>query len=129
MSRPVHFEIHATDPARAIAFYSQVFGWSFHPWDGPMPYWLITTGPDAEAGINGGLLQRQGPLPTEGAGVTAFVSTMDVADLDATLAAVTEAGGQVVMPKGPVPGIGWLGYAKDPEGTVFGMMQSDPEAQ
>lgn len=27
-----------------------------------------------------------------------------------------------------IPGVGWLAYAKDPEGTIFGMMQSDPSA-
>jgi predicted enzyme related to lactoylglutathione lyase len=32
------------------------------------------------------------------------------------------------MPKMAVPGVGWLAYAKDPEGTVFGMMQEDPDA-
>ena len=29
MPRPVHFEIHATDPQRAIRFYTQLFGWTF----------------------------------------------------------------------------------------------------
>jgi predicted enzyme related to lactoylglutathione lyase len=40
---------------------------------GAMPYWLVTTGPEAEPG--------------------------------------------------------WLAYAKDPEGHVFGMMQPDPSAK
>lgn len=26
--RPVHFEIHAEDPRRAVEFYSTVFGWT-----------------------------------------------------------------------------------------------------
>lgn len=30
MSRPIHFEIHATGPERAIAFYSGLVGWQFH---------------------------------------------------------------------------------------------------
>jgi predicted enzyme related to lactoylglutathione lyase len=29
MSRPIHFEIHAEDVARACAFYGAVFGWTF----------------------------------------------------------------------------------------------------
>ena len=29
MPRPIHFEIHAGDPQRAISFYNQVFGWTF----------------------------------------------------------------------------------------------------
>jgi predicted enzyme related to lactoylglutathione lyase len=28
----------------------------------------------------------------------------------------------------PVPGVGWLGYAKDPDGNLFGVMQRDPSA-
>ena len=53
MPRPVHFEIPAENPERAMKFYQAVFGWSFQKWDGPMPYWLITTGPASEPGITG----------------------------------------------------------------------------
>ncbi len=44
MSRVVHFEIHATDPERLVAFYTDLFGWTIQKWDGPMDYWLIHTG-------------------------------------------------------------------------------------
>jgi len=53
MPRPTHFEIPSDNPERAISFYEAVFGWKFQKWEGPMPYWLITTGPDSEPGING----------------------------------------------------------------------------
>ncbi len=43
MPRPVHFEIHATDPAAARAFYEGVFGWRFQQW-GDNPYWVVITG-------------------------------------------------------------------------------------
>ena len=62
MPRVVHFEIHAEDPERAVAFYTRVFDWQFSKWDGPMPYWLIKTGPDDQRGINGGLLRRHGTI-------------------------------------------------------------------
>ena len=52
MARPVHFEIHADDPERAVEFYSAVLGWTFTKWEGPADYWLVTTGPDNEPGIN-----------------------------------------------------------------------------
>jgi len=32
MNRPVHFEIHATDPAKLSKFYADVFGWLRHQW-------------------------------------------------------------------------------------------------
>lgn len=33
MRRIVHFEIHASDPQRAIEFYESVFGWKFQKWE------------------------------------------------------------------------------------------------
>ena len=57
------------------------------------------------------------------------VNTMDVADLDATVSTVEGAGGQCVVPKMPIPGIGWLAYFKDTEGHIFGAMQADPAAK
>jgi predicted enzyme related to lactoylglutathione lyase len=60
MPRPTHFEIPADNPERAIGFYGSVFGWQFQKWEGPMPYWLVTTG-DSGTGINGGLHPWTGP--------------------------------------------------------------------
>jgi hypothetical protein len=62
MPRPIHFEIPAEEPHRAIRFYEIVFGWKFDKWEGPMPYWLITTGPEGQPGINGGLMPRRDPV-------------------------------------------------------------------
>ncbi|HEY3840604.1 MAG TPA: hypothetical protein VGL72_28725 [Bryobacteraceae bacterium] len=33
-----------------------------------------------------------------------------------------------VIPKMPVPGVGWLAYCQDPDENMFGMMQNDPSA-
>ena len=63
MPRPVHFEIQAADPKRAIAFYTALFGWTFNKWEGPQDYWLIKTGEKGTMGIDGGLLPRRGPPP------------------------------------------------------------------
>jgi len=126
MPRVVHFEIHAGDPDRAIRFYGQVLGWQFQKWDGPMPYWMVITGPDSQPGINGGLIQRQ--CEVEGQAVIAYVCTVDVDNVDAYVQKATAAGGAVAVPKMPIPGIGWLAYCKDTEGNLFGLMQSDPAA-
>ena len=40
-----------------------------------------------------------------------------------------QAGGRIVMPKTAVPGVGWLSYAKDTEGNIFGMIENDPKAK
>ena len=123
MSRAVHFEIQASNPQALIDYYTGLFGWSFNQWQGG-EYWLIHTGPEDKPGINGGLLPRRGPVPEAMAAVNAFVITVDVDDIDSALARA----GTVVVPKMAVPGIGWLGYARDPDGNIFGMMQEDPEA-
>jgi len=126
MARVVHFEIHAADPDRAVNFYKKLFDWQFQKWEGPMDYWLITTGPNEQPGINGGLVRRQGEI--DGQAVIAYVCTVDVADVDASTNTATSNGAQVVLPKMAIPGVGWLVYCKDTEGNIFGMMQADESA-
>lgn len=60
--------------------------------------------------------------------VNAFVCTVDVEQLDDTLSQVDQLKAEVVVPKMAVPGVGWLAYAKDPDGNIFGMMQADTSA-
>ena len=127
MARVVHFEIHAADPDRAVNFYKKLFDWQFQKWEGPMDYWLITTGPNEQPGINGGLVRRQGEI--DGQAVIAYVCTVDVADVDASTNTATSNGAQVVLPKMAIPGVGWLVYCKDTDGNIFGMMQGDESAQ
>lgn len=127
MPRVVHFEIHAGDPERAVNFYQKLFGWNFQKWEGPMEYWMVMTGPDDQPGINGGLLRRQGEI--DGQAVIAYVCTVDVADVDASLKAALDNGATVAVPKMAIPGVGWLVYCKDTEGNIFGMMQNDPNAK
>jgi predicted enzyme related to lactoylglutathione lyase len=122
----VHFEIHAADPERAVNFYKTLFDWKFQKWEGPMDYWLVTTGPDDQPGINGGLMRRQGEI--DGQAVIAYVCTVDVADVDTSTNTAVSNGGQVALPKMPIPGVGWLVYCKDTEGNIFGMMQADQNA-
>jgi|SRR5579859_7396122 len=126
MPRVIHFEIHAENPERAVKFYGELFGWEFTKWDGPMPYWLIKTGPDSAPGINGGLLPRRGKI--DGEAVIAYICTVDTDSLDAHVQKALAGGGTMAVPKMPIPGIGWLAYCKDPEGNIFGMMQADPKA-
>jgi hypothetical protein len=121
MPRPVHFEIPSDDIEKAIAFYSAVFGWTFQKWDGPMPYWMITTGPKEEPGINGGLMPRQHPQQP-------CVNTINITNLEESLAAVAANGGVCVVPKMTIPGVGWMAYCKDLDGHIFGLMQMDPTA-
>jgi len=125
MARPVHFEIHATDPSVAKAFYETVFGWRIEQW-GPNLYWTIATGDGP--GIDGGLLPRKGPAPIGEAPVSSFVVTVQVPDLAAALTSVVAEGGRVAVDKAAVPTIGWLAYCADPDGNLFGVLEPDPSA-
>lgn len=115
MPRVIHFELPADDPERASAFYRAVFGWSVSKWDGPLDYWLVTTGEEGAPGIDGAIQRRE-----EGATTT---NTIDVPSVDEYVAKIVAAGGQVVLPKQEIPGVGFLAYCTDTEGNVFGIIQ------
>jgi predicted enzyme related to lactoylglutathione lyase len=123
MDRPVHFEIHSADPQRAIKFYESVFGWKAQKW-GDQDYWLLMTGEESAPGINGAIFPRQGPEPTEGQAVNAWVCTLEVADIDQTIKKIEGAGGKVVVPKQTVPNIGTFCQCTDTEGNFFGLIQN-----
>ena len=108
MPRIIHFEIAADQPDRAAKFYSQVFGWKIQKWEGPVNYWLVTTG-EGGTGINGALKERASPS-------VSTVNTIDVPSLDEFLARIKGCGGKVVTPKAAIPGIGYHAYCQDRRG-------------
>ncbi len=122
MNRVVHFDISAEDPERAVKFYGDVFGWTAEKWEGPMEYWLVTTGPDDKPGINGGIAKRQKPSET-------ITNTIEVSSVDEFVEKIRQAGGNVVSPKMPIPGVGYFAMCQDTEGNPFGIMKDDPEAK
>lgn len=128
-SRPVHFEIHAADPRAALAFYTEVFGWTSEDWSefAGMPYFGVRTGEGP--GIDGAIMQRHGEDPAVGGAVAGSVLTMGVADYDQTAARILAAGGTEAMPKYALPGMAWQGYFHDPANNVLGLHQPDPEAK
>ncbi|MBI4717690.1 MAG: VOC family protein [Planctomycetes bacterium] len=117
MNRPVHFEIHASDPEKAKTFYESVFGWQFTQWGGPVEYWIVQTGEGT--GIDGGMIRSQDGAPRT-------VNTVEVGSVDEFARKVTAAGGQVVVPKMPITGVGWVAYCTDPGGVIFGIHEADP---
>jgi uncharacterized protein len=122
MSRVIHFEIPAADPEKLSAFYQKVFGWKFDKWPGPMEYWMVTTGKEGEPGINGGMMKKPG-------GIASTTNTIGVDSVDNAVAAVLKAGGKNIMPKTPIPTVGYFAYCEDTEGNMFGVMQADPNAK
>ena len=121
MPRVVHFEIYADEVARATKFYSEVFGWQIHKWDGPEDYWLAITGPDSESGIDGAIMGR--PLPD-----TAGMNYIDVESVDDYIAKVEANGGTLVRGKMAIPEVGYAAICRDTEGNPIGLFQVDPNA-
>jgi predicted enzyme related to lactoylglutathione lyase len=120
--RVVHFEIPFDDQERASAFYADVFGWQLQAMP-EMSYVLATTGPSeqgppSEPGfVNGGLMSRGGP-------VTGPVVTLDVEDIEVSLAEVERRGGTVVSGRQAVAEMGFSAYFTDTEGNLMGLWQN-----
>ena len=121
MPRIVHFDISVSEPEKAIEYYSNVFGWEIAKWGGPMDYWLVTTGPEGEPGINGGLSKAQEGEP-------GMVLTVEVESVDDFLKTITDNGGSIIEEKAPIPGVGWSAMTADPLGNLMGIFESDTEA-
>jgi len=121
LPRVIHFEISADDPDRAVQFYERVFDWKIAKWEGPVDYWLITTGPDSKPGINGAIMRKTDQVST--------INTIDVPSVDEFAEKIVKAGGKIVTQKTSIPGVGYFAYCADTEGNVFGIMQEDPTAR
>lgn len=106
---------------KTVAFYRDVFGWQTQKWEGPVDYWLITTGDASTPGINGGLMQTDGRL-------TGTINTIEVEDIDAAIAKVLAHGGEIIFEKDAISGVGYQAYFKDNSGIVVGLHQADPGA-
>ena len=121
MPRIVHFEIYADDVDRASKFYVDLFGWEINKWDGPpqMDYRLVNSGDGP--GIDGGITGR----PFEG---IPGINYVHVDDVDDYAGKVQAAGGSVLQPKIPIPGIGYIAVCRDTEGNPIGLFQSDETA-
>ncbi|HET6779915.1 MAG TPA: VOC family protein [Nitrososphaera sp.] len=122
MPRPIHFDLTVDNPERAMKFYKDIFGWKFEKWNGPMEYWMATTGDEKEPGINGGLSKRgESGMPN--------MNTIGVSSVDKFSKMVQDEGGKVLMPKSPIPGMGWFATCQDTEGNTFGIIEEDRTAK
>jgi hypothetical protein len=128
MPRLVHFEIHASEPEKLVAFYKRVFDWQITALPA-MNYWLINTGDEKSPGINGGLMKRMGPRAADGQPVNAYVCSIDVPSVDDYLKRALEAGATLALAKMAIPNVGWQAYVKDPDGNIVGLHQSDLSAR
>ena len=117
MSSIVHFEIPFDEAERARKFYSELFGWKIVKAPG-MECWTIAI----QEGTYGGMMKRfnRNQRITDYFGVSSILESS---------AKVEELGGKVLVPKMPVPTMGYFAVCMDTEGNVFGLWEADPQAK
>lgn len=119
MPRVVHFDIGVKDGERAGKFYGDVFGWKITKWEGPVQYWLLSTGAESEPGIDGGM-STEGPVGA--------MNTIGVSSVDEYVEKIISNGGKITDPKAAIPGVGWYAAFEDTEGNKWGIMEFDKGA-
>lgn len=119
MPRIVHFEIPAEDPDRASMFYEKVFGWKVEKWEGG-DYWLVTTGPDEEPGINGAIMPKE-------EGNDMVRNSIAVESFEEYAKKIESEGGKMLMEKTEIPGIGNWALFQDTEGNISGILEPSEE--
>ncbi|GGO90712.1 VOC family protein [Stakelama pacifica] len=111
MARFNYVELPVRDIAQAKAFYAFAFGWDFSEFG---PDYAATTSGDTDIGLNGDAAHWTAQL----------LPVIEVRDLEATLAAVEEAGGTITLPIFAFPG-GRRFHFRDPHGHELAAMVSE----
>lgn len=104
------FEVCGKDFEATKSFYSKLFDWQMNDMEG-MPYAAIDNGKGIPGGIGGAPEGQNGH-------VTFYV---EVDDIGAALATVSEMGGSTVLEPSDIPN-GQIALFSDPEGHVVGLM-------
>jgi uncharacterized protein len=125
--KPAYFDLTVHDVGKARAFFEKALGWRFTKFEMPYEYYRIQSGPRDEAGIDGGIGGVKDTPTSEGRPMTQV--TVPVPNLEDVVARVIAAGGRVVEPRMPIPGIGWYATCAEPGGLKFGLIQADESAR
>jgi hypothetical protein len=117
-ARLAHVAINADDLPRARTFYEKAFGWKTTAW-GPPGFYMFDTG--QKDGLLGSLQGRRELLP--GARMVGLEGTLAVESIDDAEKRIVAAGGQIVMARSRIDGVGTLLFFRDTEGNVLGAME------
>jgi predicted enzyme related to lactoylglutathione lyase len=113
-------ELFAADNKTALEFYAGQFGWeASEALDmGPMgTYRLFTIRADQPGGQCGGMANKPDAFPQP-----VWLYYFNVDDIDAAVARVKSAGGQVLMGPHEVPGGSMIIQGLDPQGAMFALV-------
>ena len=116
LGAPTWIDLLTSDLDRAKDFYGTVFGWTFES-AGPEYGGYVTASKDGRpvAGLMGNDPQFRTPD-----GWTTYLHT---ADINATIAKATAAGGVNCVPPMEIPDKGWMALLTDPTGAGIGLWQ------
>lgn len=118
----VHTEFVSADVEGTRDFLSTVFGLQFQNMPSEMgDYWNFG---DEKLGIGGAV---RGLMPEEPGPYAAPYFSVD--DIDATIATAQEAGATLMVPKQPVPNMGYFAWFQAPGGVIVAAWQNDPDAK
>ena len=111
-------ELSSTDPAASRTFLEKVFGWRFQSVPFPTGEYLSFRTPgDGQGGVR----------PTLEKEVPGSMNYVRVQDLDAAHTRIERAGGEIVMPRVDVPGMGSFFWFRVPGGPILAAWQDAPE--
>ena len=120
----IWYELLTSDLDGARRFYEAVVGLKIpaEPTPGDMDYRMIAT-PGGET--VGGTMQLSAEM-TEGGAKPGWCGYVGVDDVDATVASIAGAGGQIQMPPADIPQAGRIAMVADPQGAPFYVMRPTP---
>ena len=131
MNPVVHFEMPYRDRDRAARFYSEAFGWKLGKLGADMGNYVVATTADGDArpgapagAINGNLYEYKADWPAQHPSVVIAVE-----DMQAVMARVTRAGGEVLGEPMAIPGIGDYVAFFDTERNRHSMLKPIPPAR
>jgi uncharacterized protein len=119
-------ELHTADPAAAVPFYREVFGWQTQELPmGDVTYTVIQPQGGGEDSGQGGIMPLSAGLGATGMGPV-WLPYFEVTDADAAVATASQHGGSVIAPPMDVPQAGRFATLADPAGAVFCVIKSAP---
>ncbi len=112
----VWYEHLTRDVKGAIAFYSEVVGWSTQPFNDRYIMWVGSQGP------LGGVMELPEDTVKTGA-PPHWMAHVQVDDVDATAALTKKLGGRICKEPTDIPGVGRFAVIADPQGVPISMFR------
>lgn len=116
---PVWVDLGVPDLTAVQGFYETLFGWEFEDMGPDYGHYHLVTNGGAPVG---GAMSMQDDFPDEGSAWTIYLKSDDI---EAALSDTAAAGGNVMVPAMPMPGLGSMGLVTTPGGEAVGLWQAD----